>query len=173
MVAIIAACAKNRVIGNRGKIPWDIPSDKKRFRKITEGNIVIMGRKTYDDIGKPLCNRMNIVLSKSMNYEDKNLITAGSLKEALFICSTDKRLNDKKVFICGGEKVYSEAIPFSDELYLSVLDSEYEGDVYFPEFDESIYECVYKEYIKEDIPYTFFKYIRRKKSCPKKSSYSI
>lgn len=160
MIAVIAAFAKNRVIGNKGKLIWNIPSDKKRFRKITEGNIVIMGRKTYEEIGSPLCGRINIVLSKSIRYRDKNLITAGSLDEAFAICNSNDVFAKKNIFICGGESIYREALDFADELYLSVLDKEYEGDVYFPEFDESLYKCVYKEYIEESIPYTFYRYVR-------------
>ena len=119
-----------------------------------------MGRKTYEEIGSPLCGRINIVLSKSMRYRDKNLITADSLDEAFAICNSNDVFAKKNIFICGGESIYREALDFADELYLSVLDKEYEGDVYFPEFDESLYKCVYKEYIEESIPYTFYRYVR-------------
>ena len=162
MIAVIAAYSNNsRAIGRNGKLIWDIPSDKQRFRKLTWGNVVIMGRKTYEEIGTPLRGRMNIVLSKSAIYSDENLTSAVSLKEALDICEKDASLKDKKIFICGGQSVYAEAMPFADELYLSVIDGEYEGDAHFPEFDERMYECVYKEHIKEAVPYTFYKYIKR------------
>lgn len=166
MIAIIAAYAKNRVIGNKGRLPWSIPSDLKRFRRITEGNIVIMGRKTYEEIGKPLSERINIILSQNEcftddDYENTQLITARSFDEALLLCSFDESLSGKKVFICGGASVYKETLPYADELYLTVLDNEYEGDVYFPDFDKNMYECVYKEREESGIPYTFYRLIKQ------------
>lgn len=161
MIAIIAAYARNRIIGNKGKLVWNIPSDKKRFRELTDGNVVIMGRRTYEEIGSPLSNRLNIVLSSTVNFAGQNLVTAGTLTEALAARRAYEEFADSKIFICGGARVYKEALPVADELYLSVIDREYEGDVYFPEYDERMYECVYKEHLKEEIPYTFYRYIRK------------
>ena len=110
MVKMILAVSQNGVIGNDGKLPWKIPEDLKRFKKLTEGNVVIMGRKTYESIGKPLPNRINIVLSgswkMSKDYPDDILI-ASNLQEALEISSS---FPGKEIFIIGGESVYRESL---------------------------------------------------------------
>ena len=92
MINIIAAVSKNGIIGADGKIPWDIPEDKAYFKKITSGNIVIMGRRTFEEIGYPLPNRYNIIVSEKKNFHDENLITAKSLDEALNIAHIFKML---------------------------------------------------------------------------------
>jgi len=135
MIALIVAVSKNGVIGNKGKIPWSIPEEQSRFKKLTTGNIVIMGRCTYEEIGHPLPNRYTIVISKTKRFTAVNCTTANSFNEAMAIAS--KRTGD--IFIAGGSRVYKEALPLCDRLYITEIDAEIVGDRYFPSFDKSLY----------------------------------
>lgn len=125
-ISIIVAMSQNGVIGHQGKIPWHLPSDLKRFKKITMGHSVIMGRKTHDSIGKPLEGRKNIVVS-----QDKNL----QLEGCHVVCGFDKALQvagEGEIFIIGGEKVYEQFLPITDKLYVTVIHGIIEGDASFP-----------------------------------------
>ena len=108
MIALIAAYTKNKVIGKDGKIPWNLRNEKKRFKELTTGNVVIMGRKTYDEIGKPLPNRNTIVVSKTKTFEFENCMTARSLEEALKIAK--EKFPDRDVYISGGGEIYKEVL---------------------------------------------------------------
>lgn len=133
MISIIAAAAKNGVIGAGGKIPWNIPEDMAYFRRITSGGAVIMGRRTYEDIGRPLPDRYNIVVSEKMKTAPEGTVLAHSLAEAV---ESAVRSGLENIFLCGGAAVYREGLAIADRIYLTVLDDEYDGDVYFPEFSE-------------------------------------
>jgi len=133
MISIIAAAAKNGVIGAGGKIPWNIPEDMAYFRRITSGGAVIMGRRTYEDIGRPLPNRYNIVVSAKLQTAPEGTALAHSLAEAV---ESAVRSGRENIFLCGGAAVYREGLAIADRIYLTVLDEEYDGDVYFPEFSE-------------------------------------
>ena len=108
MIGLIVARSKNHVIGKGGRIPWRIKGEQKQFKQLTTGNVVVMGRKSYEEIGKPLPNRMNIVVSNTQKFEGENLVTASSLKEALAIAG------DRDVFISGGYGLFKEAMPIVD-----------------------------------------------------------
>lgn len=164
MIAVIAAYAKNRVIGNKGRIPWDIPDDRRRFREITTGSVVVMGRKTYEEIGRPLPDRICVVISSNPEYKAEGCLTAASLCAALKILKENERYKKLDIYICGGAQIYKESVNMADKLYLSVIDSEYEGDVYFPEFDAGQFECVYSERVEGNNPYTFYELSRKKLS---------
>lgn len=156
MISIIVAITKNRVIGNEGKIPWRIKGEQKRFRELTTGNVIIMGRKSYEEIGKPLPNRDTVLISRTLKVEEANCHTVSSLKEALeYVKDTDKQ-----VYIAGGAQVYEEALPYADVVYLTVIDMEIEGDRFFPEF-ENDFEMVEEERIEGEIPYTYYTYKRK------------
>ena len=132
MISLIVACSKNRVIGNKGQIPWKIKGEQKRFRELTTGNVVIMGRNSYDEIGRPLPNRETIVISNTKKYIGENLHTASSVKEAIEFAK------GKDVYIAGGYGVYKEAIPLVDVMYITEININVEqGDVFFPEFDDN------------------------------------
>ncbi len=133
-LSIIVAMAKNRVIGQGGKIPWHIPEDFKHFRKTTEGNTIIMGENTYNSIGHPLKNRNNIVVSPAMPDTD-GLIIARSLEEAL-----DKAIAlEKPIFSAGGASIYRQTLPLARQLYISYVKGDYEGDTFFPKFKPDDY----------------------------------
>lgn len=135
MIAIIVAFDKKRVIGNKGKIPWQLNEDKKHFKQLTTGNVVVMGRRTFEEIGYPLPNRYNIIVSSTAKYLTANCTTVASLQAAVDFAA--KNFPEKKVFICGGALLYEQAIALADELYVTKIDAEYEGDTFFPEFDEN------------------------------------
>ncbi len=120
--------AANRVIGSRNGIPWNLPSDLKQFKETTMGYPLIMGRKTFESIGRPLPGRKTLVVTRNTNYSLKGATLAGSLEEALEKCR-----ESTKVFIAGGGEIFRQALPLADTIILSVLDREVEGDVYFPE----------------------------------------
>ena len=127
MISIIAAVSKNGVIGVDNKLPWDLPEDLKRFKELTTGNVVIMGRKTYESIGKPLPNRINIVITRNKDFFVPGVITTNSLESALL-----KAGGDKHIFIIGGGEIYKQSIGFADKLYITEVDMEVEGDTKFP-----------------------------------------
>ena len=155
MIAIIAAFANNRVIGSKGRIPWEIDGEQKRFRDLTMGNAVIMGRRSYEEIGRPLPNRTTIVLSKTKNFDGKNCMTAKSLPEAI------KLAGNKDIYISGGEKVYEEALPLAEKMYLTEIDCDVEGDTYFPDFDKNEFVKEINETYPGKIPYTYLTYTRK------------
>jgi dihydrofolate reductase len=157
IISLIAAMAENRVIGRENSIPWDIPSDQKRFREITMGHPVIFGRKTYDEIGRPLPGRKNIVLTRNRNYRAEGAVIVHDL-DAAFAAGTDT----DEVFICGGGMVFQETIALARRIYLSIIHRTYEGDVFFPAIPGDFVE-VKREEIKEEIPYAVVLYERKNK----------
>lgn len=167
-IAIIAAHSKNLVIGNKGQIPWNIFEDKKRFKELTTDNVVIMGRKTFEDIlnllKKPLPNRINLILSKTKNFTTEDFASDFEPLSSVTKTFTDlqsainfakEKHPDKKIFICGGESVYKEALAITDRMYLTKIDEDFEGDVYFPEFDENEFEILKEKSFNESYEYKF------------------
>ena len=148
MISLIVAHDKNNVIGFNNKIPWYLPEDLKHFKKITTGKTVIMGRKTFESIGKELPNRKNIVLTKS---NIPNITTAKTLTEAINISTTDETI------IIGGYSVYKESLDIVEKMYITIIYKEYEGDTFFPEYDKSKWKLVDK---KEFEDYEFNKLIK-------------
>lgn len=133
MIGLIVARSKNNVIGKNGQIPWRIKGEQKQFKELTTGNVVVMGRKSYEEIGHPLPNRKTIVVSRTKKYEGENLATASSVEEAI------KMAGNEKVYISGGYGLYKEAIPYVDVMYITEVQTEIEdGDTFFPEFDKMI-----------------------------------
>ena len=156
MIGLIVARSKNNVIGKNGQIPWKIKGEQKQFRELTTGNAVIMGRKSYEEIGHPLPNRMNIVVSRSANYTGENLVTVKSLQEAI------EAAGDMDVYVAGGYGLFLEAISMVDKMYITEIDIEIEdGDVFFPEFDKSSFDITIGETAGEDIKYTRTVYVRK------------
>lgn len=163
MASIIAAYTKTyRTIGSGGKIPWHIKEDLSRFRLITLGGIVIMGRITYESIGKPLPNRFNIVVSSMLNSNAcsaPSFLTCRSVREAYKVArNLEVSGKYKGIYFCGGERIYKEAIPYCDSLYLTIIKKEYAGDRHFPPIDLTLYKRVFYEEHKE------FTYITLKKA---------
>ncbi len=155
MIALIAAYAKNRVIGNKGRIPWNIPGEQSRFRELTTGNAVIMGRRTFEEIGKPLPNRMTVVVSSTRDFTAENCYTAGSLEEAIELAG------NRDIYISGGAKLYEESLPIAEKMYITEIDKIIDGDTYFPQFNAEDFVKVVNRKIEGDIPYTYVTYTRK------------
>lgn len=155
MIALIVAYTRNRVIGNRGEIPWKIKGEQKRFRELTMGNVVVMGRRSYEEIGHPLPNRYTIVISCTQQYESENCTTAGSLQEAITIAG------ERDIFVSGGAALYREAIDLVDKMYVTEIDAEIQGDTYFPEFDTALFDRKVELHVDGDLPYDYVTYTRK------------
>jgi len=125
----IAAMSLNRVIGAGNKIPWHLPEDFQWFKKMTTGHVIVMGRKTFESIGKPLPNRETIVLSR-LQFQHPGVRTVRSLAELPPLAAA------REVFICGGAQVYAQALPQCSDLYLTLVKRHVEGDAFFPEFED-------------------------------------
>ncbi|OGE64436.1 hypothetical protein A3I48_00505 [Candidatus Daviesbacteria bacterium RIFCSPLOWO2_02_FULL_36_7] len=131
---IVAVAGKKRVIGKKGGLPWYIPEELKRFKEITTGHPVIMGRKTHESIGKALPGRTNIIITTSPNYTALDCKVAHSLNEALRLATLAQGNNE--IFVIGGGEIYKQALPKTDKLYLTKIDTEIEGDTFFPDYSE-------------------------------------
>lgn len=156
MIALVVAHGTNRVIGNQGQIPWDLPEDLHHFRDLTTGHAIVMGRKTYESIGRPLPGRLNIVVSRTVNFEGENLMTVTSIEEAI------KAAGDKDVYFSGGAKIYEESLPLVERMYITEVDGAFDGDAFFPEYDTSQFERIVEKEFHEELPYRFVTYIRKK-----------
>ncbi len=131
-VAIVAAVARNGVIGHRNRMPWHLPEDLRRFRQLTLGHAVIMGRRTFESIGGPLAGRDNIVITRSPDWTRSGCYAAHSLEAALAAVR-----EPKDAFVIGGAQIYALALPIASRLYLTEIERDFEGDAFFPEFDRS------------------------------------
>ncbi len=130
-ISLIAAIGSGRELGKNNQLLWHIPDDLKRFKKITAGHPVIMGRKTYESLGRPLPHRVNIVISRDKNYQAQGANIVDSLEKALdFAQSKD----DKEIFIIGGGQIYHQAIERADKLYLTIVEGNFEADTFFPDY---------------------------------------
>jgi len=141
LVSAIWAQAKNRVIGKDGGIPWYLPADFKYFKKVTLGHHVIMGRKTYESIGKPLPKRTNIVVTRDPFYVVSNCIIAHSVDEALDIAQTN---GEEEAFIIGGSEIYKLAMPYLDRIYLTEVELDPDGDTLAPDLVDKEWKVVSK-----------------------------
>lgn len=166
-ISLLAAADENYLIGARGKLPWPrLPEDMKYFYRLSKGHAVIMGRKTYESVGKPFANRVNIVLT-SQAEEIERCFVAHDLKRALEIA--ERELPGEEVFIIGGGEVFRQAINprwNASKIYLTLVHSKFEGDVYFPKLDLNEWKEVDREPHPADEknvhPYTFLVYERKK-----------
>ena len=139
MVSILVALAENGVIGDKNALLWNIKEDMRRFRTTTTGHPVVMGRKTFESIGRPLPKRTNVVITRGDN-EFEGCLVAHSLEEAVAMFPVEE-----EVFIIGGAQIYAQALPLADRLYLTVVHRDYEGDTSFPEIDYSAWREVSRE----------------------------
>lgn len=160
MIALIAACAENGVIGNQGRIPWKIKGEQLRFRELTMGNVVVMGRRTFEEIGKPLPGRDTVVVSSTKQYEGEHCLTKASFEEAME--AAHKLAGGRDIFICGGAALYEAALPFAERMYLTEIHTEFEGDVLFPAFDAEEFVKKTELRVEGELPYDYVIYIRKK-----------
>lgn len=129
-LSIIAAMAQNRVIGIDNTLPWRLPDDLKHFKALTIGHHILMGRKTFDSLGKPLPGRTSVVITRSRDLQLPGCIVANSIEDAIAACD-----RDNEIFIIGGAELYLQALDFADRIYLTEIKAEFEGDAWFPEID--------------------------------------
>ena len=159
MISIIVAIAENGVIGDKNALLWNIKEDMRHFRTTTMGHPVVMGRKTFESIGRPLPKRTNVVITRG-DGEFEGCLVAHSIEEAVKMFSPDE-----EVFIIGGAQIYKQALPLADKLYLTVVHRNYEGDTSFPEIDYSEWREVAREEFERgeeyDGAFTFIDLIRR------------
>lgn len=133
-VALIVAMAKNRVIGAANKIPWHLPNELQLFKRLTMGHHIVMGRKTYESIGRLLPGRTTVIVTRQRGYEVPGALIAHSVAEAIDACKADD-----EIFVIGGADLFREALPIADRLYLTLVDAEPQGDVLMPDFDQRIW----------------------------------
>ena len=157
IVSIIAAMSRNRVIGKDGGLPWHLPADLKRFKRLTTGHPVVMGRRTFESDSGLLPNRDNIILTRRADYAVDGARVCASLDEAL----RPYRDTDEEVFICGGAAVYEEALAFADRIYLTVIHRDYAGDTFFPEIPAARFETSAREDFDDPLPFSFLTLARR------------
>ena len=159
MISIIVAIAENGVIGDKNALLWNIKEDMRRFRTTTVGHPVVMGRKTFESIGRPLPKRTNVVITRG-DSEFEGCLVAHSIEEAVKMFSPDE-----EVFIIGGAQIYKQALPLADKLYLTIVHRNYEGDTSFPEIDYSEWREVAREEFERgeeyDGAFTFIDLVRR------------
>lgn len=153
MINIIAAMAKNGIIGNKGQLPWKLAADMRHFVKVTSGFPVVMGRKTFESIGRPLKDRINIILTRDESYKRDDCLTINSIEEVV------KEFKDKNLMVIGGEEIYRQFLPCADRIYLTYIDKDFEGDTSFPKFIDDgqwIKESEEKGVRDEKNPYDYY-----------------
>jgi dihydrofolate reductase len=134
--------SRNRIIGRQGALPWHIPEDLRRFRELTSGHTLIMGRKTFESIGRPLPGRRNIVVTHQTGYRAAGCLSAPSFEEAVRLAAPAA-----EVFICGGAEIYRQALPLADRIYLTVINDDYDGDTTFPAIPAAEFDLIAQQRI--------------------------
>lgn len=156
-ISIIVATAKNWAIGVDNQLLWHISADLKRFKALTTAHAIVMGRKTYDSIGKPLPNRRNIVISRDENLRIDGVEVFNSIESAI-----EELSNETEIFIIGGAEIYKQTLPLASKIYLTKVIKSYDGDAFFPEIDFSEWDKTFEDcYLNEDVPYCFVNYKRK------------
>ncbi|MTI31058.1 dihydrofolate reductase [Xanthovirga aplysinae] len=144
--SIIVARGKNGVIGRNNQLIWRLPKDLKFFKQKTMGHHIIMGRKTFESMGKPLPGRTSVIITRNPDYKVEGAIVAHSLEEALNVC---QKANQKEVFIIGGADIYKQALSLADIIYVTEVEASFDGDAFFPEMDLTDWKLEWKE--KHDV----------------------
>lgn len=162
MITIIAAIAENNALGKDNQLIWHLPADLIRFKKVTSNHHIIMGRKTFESLGKPLPNRSTIIITRNPDYTAEGCVVVHSLQEAI-----DAAKEDENPFILGGAEIYTQSIEFVDKLDLTFVHHQFEADVFFPKIDKNVWKETLREDFKADeknnYDYSFVTYIRHKK----------
>ena len=160
-VSVVAALARGGVIGRDGSIPWRLPEDMARFRELTMGHSVVMGRRTWESLPdqfRPLPGRGNVVVTRNPDWSARGADRAGSIEDALGLLESEPH-----VFVIGGGEIYAATVPFADELLLTEIDADVEGDTMFPEWDRDDFEEVGREERASQVGtvFAFVRYVRR------------
>ena len=160
MIIMIAAASENNALGKNNELVWHLPNDFKRFKNLTSGHHIIMGRKTFESFPKPLPNRTHIVISRQENYNPEGCIVVHSMEQAIEICSVDD-----ETYIIGGGEIYKLGIPFTDKIEITRVHHHFEADAFFPEIDSNDWEITQSEFHQKDdkhqFDYTYDTYTRK------------
>ncbi len=160
MITIIAAVAQNNALGKNNDLLWHLPNDFKRFKELTSGHYIIMGRKTFESFPKPLPNRTHIVISRQKNYAPEGCIVVDSLENAIKTCPKNEDL-----FIIGGGEIYKQSINIVDKLDITLVHEKFEAEVFFPEIDMNIWKLESEDFHKKDekhkYDFSFLNYIKK------------
>jgi dihydrofolate reductase len=161
MITIIAAAGENNALGKDNDLVWHLPDDFKRFKKLTSGHHIIMGRKTFESFPKPLPNRTHIVITRQTDYNNENCIVTHNLKDALAFAR-----QDEQPFIIGGGEIYKLGLPYAEKIELTRVHGKFEADAFFPELDLNDWELVKEEFHEKDekhkYAFTYLTYKRKK-----------
>jgi dihydrofolate reductase len=152
-IAMIWAMASNGVIGRHNKLPWHLPNDLKYFKRLTSGKTVIMGRKTYESIGRPLPNRINIVITRANDFHAEGIKVVNSLPAALELAAAETLISGaEEVIVIGGAEIYKLCLPLAERLYVTLVHADVDGDARFPEWDRQAYQEIGREDFSADGP---------------------
>jgi len=162
MISLVVAMARNRTIGAGGKLPWHLPEDLKRFKRVTTGHPIVMGRKTFESIGRPLPGRTNIVVTRDAAKAIPGCRVAGSLDEALALAAAPDVPGSGEVCVVGGGEIYRQALPRADRLHLTLIDRDVDGDASFPALDWDEWTVVSREARTEPFRFEFLTLDRRR-----------
>lgn len=153
MISLVVAMGPNREIGINNQMPWKLSEDLKNFKKTTMGHHILMGRKTFESIGKPLPGRTNIILSRNKDFKVKDCITVTTIDEAINFA---KKNGETELMVIGGAQIYKEALPSANRIYLSKIEFKGKADAYFPEFNEKDWKVMSEtKHSGDTIPWTF------------------
>ena len=147
MLSLIVAASTNNAIGKQNSMLWHLPEDLKFFKNTTWGMPVIMGRKTFEAVGKPLPGRTNIIVTTNKEWRAENTITTSSIEEAVNVA---KATNANEIFITGGGEIYKQTLPTADKVYLTRVHTEIDGDAFFPVLDTNVWEVSFEKHVKAD-----------------------
>jgi dihydrofolate reductase len=155
MITLIAACSKNRVIGKDNQLIWKVPGDLKRFKELTTGHPILMGRKTFESIGRPLPNRTNIVITRNKNWKQEGCLVYNNFEDVLSL------FEKENLFVIGGGEIYKMLINLADKIELTLIDKDFEGDAYFPEIDSNWTVENIESQSCPEFDYSYITYIRK------------
>ena len=153
----IVAASKNHVIGINNKLPWHIPEDLEYFKKMTFHKAIIMGRKTFESLGKALPNRLNLVLSRDKNFNPEGAFCFSSIQKAIPYCSQPENLAKygKEIFIIGGGEIFKQTLPFVHRLYVTRIHEDYKGDAFYPAIPEDQFQEIKRTDRSKPVPFSF------------------
>ncbi|HMS32399.1 MAG TPA: dihydrofolate reductase [Candidatus Saccharibacteria bacterium] len=165
MISLIAAIGKNNEIGIKGQLPWSLPEDLKHFKNLTMGKTIIMGRKTFESIGRTLPGRTNVVITRNQSYKKEGILVADSVEQALKLSKESNNIGGQEVFIIGGGEIYSQTLSLADKLYITEVDfSDDKADAFFPKIDSRVWrktsELKFKKDDRNQYDFSFVEYSR-------------
>lgn len=158
-ISIIVATTEKGVIGDKEKLPWHVPQDLKRFRRLTLGHHILMGRKTFESIGRPLVKRISLVISRDRSFRPEGVHVFGNLNKAIAFA---KKAGEKELMVIGGAQIYAQMLPKTEKIYQTVILKDFEGDAFFPEPNENDWRQTSKKTLKTSVAPLIFRTLQRR-----------